>query len=68
MKNNGKGKKIPDTLCPFLERECPQGEETARICWQRMNTEDEASGDKGAHNVDCLIADWMFSRGNGHFA
>lgn len=54
-----KSKKIPDVLCPFFERECPLGEECARLCWRRMNSPDDALVDYEEFEVECFIVEWM---------
>lgn len=55
--------KNADVLCPFYERECPQGEATARLCWRRMNCPEQAKVDFDDYRVECAIADWMFRCG-----
>lgn len=56
-------RKNPDVLCPFYERECPHGEETARLCWLRMTCPEQGPVDFDEYRVECFIADWMFRCG-----
>jgi hypothetical protein len=53
---------VPSVLCPFYERECLNGEEVARACWRRMNSDDMIIVDYDLNWVQCPIADWMFQR------
>ncbi|MFQ5706526.1 MAG: hypothetical protein ACE5HO_03705 [bacterium] len=51
-------------LCPFLERECPQGEDTALFCHQLLSAEDaETLGFDADKWVDCFLALRMFATG-----
>ncbi|MFQ5769154.1 MAG: hypothetical protein ACE5HX_01360 [bacterium] len=59
-----KQKRVPNVLSPFLERECPEGEEAARFCWRLMNSEEGETVGCGDFWVDCRIATRMFSLGN----
>lgn len=62
-----KQQKIPRILCPFFERECPLGEDTARICWRRMSSQEEMSVDYEEYEVNCLVSEWMFNSGDHPF-
>jgi hypothetical protein len=53
---NHKERKIPDVLCPFLERECPYGEETALRCWRLRESEEEVSVSLDDFWLSCSIA------------
>jgi len=50
-------------LCPFLERECPLGEELAQICWRKLYSGEAGMADYDGRDVDCLISDWMYKSG-----
>jgi hypothetical protein len=59
-------KKIPNVLCPFLERECPQGEEVARYCTRLANSENVDENFGGCW-VDCIVALRILANSNYPF-
>ncbi len=56
--------KLPDTLCPFVKRGCPYGEETALNCWRLQNSEEEVSVSLHDFWLECSIATRMFFDGD----
>lgn len=59
--------RIPEVLCPFLERECPRGENTARFCHRLLGADIDLIDDFGRFWVDCFLAARMFSTGHYPF-
>ena len=62
METRSDRKPLPSLLCPFMERECPNGDDTALFCRRALNSDED---DPEFANLwfTCDVALRMFSQG-----